>query len=122
MKISLAARSKILILIFSVACVGSLSAKNSQSMPINASEPVFADGAAIFAERCASCHGADGRAQTAKGKRKGATDFTSDKWRPNEARMIKVITDGKGNMPAFKDTLNADEIRAAMLFVKTFKQ
>ena len=34
--------------------------------------------AEIYAAHCAKCHGADGRAKTAKGKRVGATDFTSD--------------------------------------------
>jgi len=116
---------KILTATITVAFAALLSIQNSQSKQLyllSAASPVVADGAVIYAEHCAKCHGGDGRAQTAKGKRKGATDFTSAKWKPNDARMIKVITDGKGNMPGFKETLNEDEIRAAMLFVKTFKK
>ena len=79
------------------------------------------DGAAIYASTCARCHGADGRAQTPKGKQTGATDFTSAKWQPNEARGIRTITNGRGKMPSFKSTLSAEEIRAAWNYVRRFK-
>ncbi len=112
---------KILIAAISVAFVCLFSTQNSQSKPF-AESSVLADGAAIYAERCASCHGADGRAQTPKGKRKGATDFTSSKWKPNDARLMKVIANGKAGMPAFKDKLNEDEIKAVTMYIKTFKK
>lgn len=112
---------KILIATSSVAFVSLFSIQSSQSKPV-AESSVFADGAAIYAERCASCHGADGRAQTPKGKRKGATDFTSSKWKPSDARMMKVIAEGKGNMPGYKELLGEDEIRAVTMYVKTFKK
>lgn len=35
------------------------------------------DASAIFREKCASCHGADGSARTAAGKKLGAPDFRS---------------------------------------------
>ena len=38
--------------------------------------------AELYAASCAKCHGADGRARTAKGKRVGATDFTTSDWNP----------------------------------------
>ena len=75
----------------------------------------------IFAANCAKCHGADGRAKTAKGKRAGATDFTSD-WNTDEARGIRIITNGKGEMPSFKRKLSADEIRSVFGYVLRFKQ
>jgi mono/diheme cytochrome c family protein len=76
------------------------------------------DGAGVYASYCARCHGADGRGQTAKGKQTGAKDFTSAKWQPNEARGIRVITNGKGKMPSFKNTLSAEDIRAAWTYIK----
>jgi len=80
------------------------------------------DGAGVYASSCARCHGSDGRGQTAKGRQTGAKDFTSAKWVPNEARAIRVITNGKGKMPAFKNSLNADEIRAAWNYIRnTFR-
>ena len=75
----------------------------------------------IYAASCAKCHGADGRAKTAKGKRVGATDFTSD-WNRDEARGIRIITNGKGEMPSFKRKLSADEIRSVFGYVLRFKQ
>jgi len=75
--------------------------------------------AEIFAAHCATCHGRDGRAKTARGKRAGATDFTSD-WNRDEARGIRIITNGKNEMPSFKKKLTAAEIRAVFGYVSRF--
>jgi mono/diheme cytochrome c family protein len=77
--------------------------------------------AEIFTANCAKCHGADGRAKTAKGKRLHATDFTSD-WNTDENRGIRIITNGKEDMPSFKKTLTAEEIRSVFHYVVSFKQ
>jgi len=79
------------------------------------------DPVAIYAANCAACHGSDGKAKTAKGKRSGATDFTSD-WNTDEDRAVKIITKGKGSMPSFKDKLTPPEIRAVLSHVLKFKQ
>jgi cytochrome c6 len=79
-------------------------------------------GAEIFDSYCARCHGADGRAQTTKGKRVGATNFTSPKWKPNEARGIRVITNGKGEMPDFKSILSAEEVKSVWNYARKFKR
>lgn len=75
--------------------------------------------AETYAAHCATCHGRDGRARTAKGKRAGATDFTSQ-WNRDEARGIRIITNGKGEMPSFKKKLTAAEIRAVFGYVSRF--
>ncbi|MEQ1606739.1 MAG: c-type cytochrome [Pyrinomonadaceae bacterium] len=79
------------------------------------------DGASIYAANCASCHGADGRAKTAKGKRSGATDLTSE-WNADEARAIRIITNGKGEMPSFKSKLTREEIGAVFGHVRKFRR
>src|SRR5215203_3647443 len=79
-------------------------------------------GEEIFNEFCVRCHGTDGRAQNAKGKRVGATNFTSPKWKPNEARGIRVITSGKEEMPDFKGSLSAEEIKSVWYYVRKFKR
>jgi len=76
--------------------------------------------AAIYSANCAVCHGRDGRAKTAKGKRLGATDFTSD-WNTNEARGIRIITNGRSEMPSFKKKLSASEIRSVFAYVRRFR-
>ena len=83
---------------------------------------VHASGAGpaeIYAANCAKCHGADGRARTARGKRAGATDFTSD-WNRDAARGIRIITNGKGEMPSFKGKLTAADIRSVFSYVTRF--
>jgi mono/diheme cytochrome c family protein len=75
----------------------------------------------VYAAHCATCHGSDGRAKTAKGKRSGATDFTSD-WNTDEARGIRIISNGKGEMPSFKGKLSSQEIRGVFARVLRFKR
>jgi len=74
----------------------------------------------IYAANCAKCHGANGKAQTAKGKRAGATDFTSD-WNRDQARGIRIITKGKGEMPSFKGKLSPAEIQSVFGYVLHFR-
>lgn len=76
-------------------------------------------GSAIYAESCASCHGSDGKANTRRGKRKGAKDLS--KSRLSRAMGIKIITYGKGEMPAFKDSLSKQQIQAVNEFVRSFR-
>lgn len=79
------------------------------------------NGAAIYAASCARCHGADGRAQTAKGRQVGAVDLTSAEWEPDEVRDKRIITKGKGNMPAFGKKLKPAEIEAVAAYIRKFK-
>lgn len=127
MKSRRAATVKTLIVLSSVLFVLTVLMSNSKNYPVSsASIPAFmakkGGGADIYAESCVRCHGADGRAQTSKGKRVGATDFTSPNWKPNNARGIRAITNGKGDMPAFKDTLNAEQINSVWNYVRKFQK
>lgn len=76
----------------------------------------------IYAEHCSACHGSDGRAKTAKGRKLSATDFTKRDWNADEARGIRIITKGRSEMPSFKDKLSPDEIRAVFGYVVAFRQ
>ena len=75
----------------------------------------------IYEASCAKCHGSDGRARTSKGKRAGATDFTGTDWNTDEARGIRIITNGKGQMPSFKSKLTAAEIKSVFGYVLSFR-
>lgn len=83
--------------------------------------PPPGDGASVYAMSCARCHGADGRAQTAKGKQTGAVDLTSDEWEPDDVRDTRIISKGKGKMPAFKRTLKPDEVNSVVAYIRRFK-
>lgn len=126
MKFSLLTTSKLFILltaiVFSVLVLtlnsrSSLALSNTETTVLTAQ-----DAAALYARSCARCHGADGKAQTAKGKQTGATNFTSAKWQPSDAKGIQAMKSGKGKMPSFKDTLNEEQMKALMGYVRRFKQ
>jgi cytochrome c6 len=79
-------------------------------------------GAAIYAQNCARCHGANGRAQTRQGRASEATDLTSDDWMPDTARDTRIVTRGKGSMPAFGKRLTPAQIGAAVQYIRRFKR
>ena len=80
---------------------------------------------ALFKEKCARCHGEDGRGQTVIGRMVNAPDFTDENWwneEKDERRFVRSITEGKGEMPAFGKKLTRPEIRALAAYVKTFRK
>ena len=86
-----------------------------------------ADGQKLFNMNCASCHGADGKAQTAAGKMLGARDLSTSKL--SDAEIENQIVNGgvkdangKSKMPAFKDRLKPEEITALVAHVKSFRK
>jgi mono/diheme cytochrome c family protein len=77
---------------------------------------------------CASCHGADGKAQTKTGKKLKLKDYTDAKVQAEmkDEEMAKAITegvkvDGKEKMKAFKEEISADEIKDLVAFVRKLK-
>lgn len=81
--------------------------------------PAF-DGASDYTAQCARCHGGDGRGQTPKGKKTRAGDLTKSV--VSDAKGIKMITNGSGEMPAYKDSMSAEQIRQVMGFVRGFRR
>src|SRR5947208_7911445 len=80
----------------------------------------FADGAATYKTKCAPCHGADGSGQTPVGKNLKVRDLRSPEVQKlSDAEITKVLTDGKGKMPASK--LPAADIKAVISFIRTLK-
>jgi len=75
-----------------------------------------ADANTLWADHCAKCHGADGKGQTAMGKKLGVKDLTTTKL--TAAEMEAVITAGKGKMTPFGAKLGAAEIKEVVAFVK----
>jgi len=71
--------------------------------------PVFADGAATYTAKCKMCHGANGE--------KNFADLSK-----SEVDLIKIATDGKGKMPAYKGKLSDDDIKAVVAYIKTLKK
>lgn len=73
------------------------------------------DGAQVFANRCASCHGSDaggGLGPQLNGGRAVARF-------PDITDQIAVITNGRGGMPGFGDRLSAEEIEAVAEYTRS---
>ena len=68
--------------------------------------PVAANGAAVYTEKCAGCHGPDGT-----GVVEGSRDFTDVDYLRAAAPVdfFSVVTNGAGDMPAFKNELSDEE-------------
>ena len=76
------------------------------------------DGKALFAQKCAACHGPDGKGQTPMGKKLGAKDLTGETKEPLEA-LVKDIENGKPpKMTPYKGKLTDDQIKAIAQFIK----
>ncbi|HEV8338492.1 MAG TPA: c-type cytochrome [bacterium] len=101
--------------------------------PPGADTPATAPmGERVFAQRCAVCHGPDGRGNgpAAPSLIPRPRDFrmgffkyksTPAEAPPSDADLIRVVTDGlqASAMPYFRDILSAEEIRAVVAHVKT---
>jgi cytochrome c6 len=72
-----------------------------------------------YKAKCAACHGADGSGNTAIGKSLHMLDLGSaDVQKMSDADLTKIITDGKGAMPSYKDKLTGDQITGLVGFIR----
>jgi cytochrome c oxidase cbb3-type subunit 3 len=79
-----------------------------------------ANGAKIFQDNCAVCHGDHGEG-TSMGKGLGAPDLGSKAVQSKSDAFLKnIIENGKGGMPAWKSMLKPAEIDAVLKHVRTF--
>jgi mono/diheme cytochrome c family protein len=94
------------------------------ALVVSAGFPVvlLADGAAVYKAKCAACHGADGSGNTTVGKNLKVRPFSSPEVQKcPEAELTKVITDGKGKMPAYGKKLTAEEIHSLVAVIRAMK-
>ncbi|HEX7193203.1 MAG TPA: cytochrome c [Thermoanaerobaculia bacterium] len=86
--------------------------------------PLFAaDGAALYKVNCNTCHGPTGAGDTPAGKMMKAKPLGgADVQKLSDAELTTTITNGKNKMPSFGKKLSADEIKALVAFVRTFKK
>jgi mono/diheme cytochrome c family protein len=69
----------------------------------------------LFVQKCAKCHGEDGRAETVKGRKMKAQDFTDPDFQQHksDAQLIDAVTNGtEKDMPPFGKVLNARQIES----------
>jgi cytochrome c6 len=74
----------------------------------------------IYKAKCAMCHGADGKGESATGKTMKVKNFASDEvQKMNDEDLSEAIGKGKGKMPAYK-TLNADQVKGLVAYIRSF--
>ncbi|MDE3168667.1 MAG: cytochrome c, partial [Acidobacteriota bacterium] len=75
-------------------------------------------GESLFKANCTVCHGDDGHG-TATGKALNAPDLSSAAAQKlTDAQIQSQIENGKNNMPPFKSTLNASQIKLLVTYVR----
>ena len=73
---------------------------------------------ATFRTKCEMCHGPDG-AGSEVGKSMNVPDLRSQAIQGlADAELAQVISNGKGGMPSFKNSLSADQIQALVKHVR----
>lgn len=80
------------------------------------------DVAALYKAKCASCHGADGKGDTAVGKKLGVRDFQSPEVaKSSDAQLIEITVKGKNKMPGYENKLTQDQIKDLIKFIRSLK-
>jgi len=79
-----------------------------------------APGAAdTYKSKCAACHGPDGKGQTTIGKSMKVQDLSSaEVQKQSDADLQKIVTDGKGKMPAYKTKLSVADISSLVAYIR----
>jgi mono/diheme cytochrome c family protein len=77
-------------------------------------------GANVYKAKCLTCHAKDGSGNTPVGKSLQSADLRSPEvQKKSDAELTESISEGKGNMPAFKTLITEDEIHSVLIYVRT---
>src|SRR5829696_7050964 len=81
-------------------------------------------GRAVYSANCGRCHGADGQGHTRMAEIVEPPDLSDPAWQRGRStsRMIASVTNGRGQMPAYKKKLSKQEIAAAVAYVRTLRR
>jgi len=109
-KTNWARTSRAAILCFAVLSVVALPARSQ-------------NGDALYKTKCAGCHGADGKGQTAVGKADKIRDLGSAEVQAqSDADLTTIISTGKGKMPAYGKSLKPEQITGLVAYLRTLKK
>ena len=88
-----------------------------------------ADAKENWEKQCQKCHGADGKGETAMGKKLKIKDYTDAKVQAEmkDEEILKIIKEGKKEgsktlMKAYADVLSEAEIKDLLAYVRKFKK
>ncbi|HUP59602.1 MAG TPA: cytochrome c [Thermoanaerobaculia bacterium] len=81
------------------------------------------DAAALFKGKCQACHGVNGAADSPMAKKLAVKPLGSaDVQKQTDAQLTNVIAKGKAKMPAFEAKLSADQTKAVVALIRTWKK
>jgi cytochrome c6 len=84
--------------------------------------PANADdkSAALYKQKCAACHGADGKGDTPAGKSMKARSFADpDVAKMSDDELAGAIEKGKGKMPAYSKSMKPEELKAMVAYIRS---
>jgi len=125
MKSKISDRTKILIgltpllIILAVSLANGTHASMSKVGFDPSINPMF-DAAADYESHCTKCHGPDGKSNTVKGRKTHSPDLT--KSTVSDTKATRLITNGRDEMPAFKNDLTPEQIAALLEYIKAFRK
>jgi cytochrome c6 len=76
--------------------------------------------ATLFKQKCAACHGADGKGDTPTGKSTKVRSFADPEVaKMSDEELAAAIEKGKGKMPPYAKSLKPDEIKALVAYTRS---
>ena len=101
-----------------------VSLQNSEKAELTDTELTKAKS--LFKEKCARCHGEDGRGQTVLGQMLNPPNFTEEKWGKadfvSDDDLAEIVGHGKSEMPAFGKKLTRQEIAHLIMYIRLFSK
>ena len=83
--------------------------------------PLTADGPTIYKSKCAACHGADGKGDTAMGKKLNIRSFAAPEvQKQSDADLLAISKKGKNKMPAYEGKITDADLKAVIAHIRTF--
>lgn len=77
------------------------------------------DAKDVYLDKCAVCHGPDGRGKTAKGRKLKIKDVHETVSKMSAEEMIKIVQNGKGaDMDAYGKQFSAQQIQALVEYYR----
>lgn len=88
-----------------VVAAGCSSAPPKEETRLDTQAAEYPEAVALYKKSCISCHAADLQGRVGPNLQQAGSKFTADE-------LANLISEGKGGMPAYKKSLNAEEIQA----------
>lgn len=105
-------------MLVAILAICALALATLLSTPSQATTAAAFDAAA-YKSKCASCHGMDGKATTAKGKELKVRPFNSEEVKKmSDQKLLEVILKGKGKMEGYEKTLGKEKCQALVAYCR----